>query len=138
MRRRRDFVNKQAYDGMLEDIFSLPVYASERIQVSVLSRVAPQESNDSCPSSRWDRSFFSSCPVTLFQVRKERKKMSEEKKVMDNEQELSEILQVRRDKLAELQQAGRNPFEQTKFVRSAWSSEIKDKYEDFNIFGKYF
>ncbi len=60
------------------------------------------------------------------------KKMSEEKKVMDNEQELSEILQVRRDKLAELQQAGRNPFEQTKFVRSAWSSEIKDKYEDFD------
>ena len=58
--------------------------------------------------------------------------MSEEKKVMDNEQELSEILQVRRDKLAELQQAGRNPFEQTKFVRSAWSSEIKDKYEDFD------
>ena len=60
------------------------------------------------------------------------KKMSEEKKVMDNEQELSEILQVRRDKLAELQQAGRNPFEQTKFVRSAWSSEIKDNYEDFD------
>ena len=60
------------------------------------------------------------------------KKMSEEKKVMDNEQELSEILQVRRDKLAELHQAGRNPFEQTKFVRSAWSSEIKDKYEDFD------
>ncbi len=58
--------------------------------------------------------------------------MSEEKKVMDNEQELSEILQVRRDKLAELQQAGRNPFEQTKFVRSTWSSEIKDKYEDFD------
>lgn len=58
--------------------------------------------------------------------------MSEEKKVMDNEQELSEILQVRRDKLAELQQAGRNPFEQTKFVRSAWSSEIKDNYEDFD------
>ena len=58
--------------------------------------------------------------------------MSEENMVQDNEQELSEILQVRRDKLAELQQAGRNPFEQTKFVRSAWSSEIKDKYEDFD------
>ena len=57
--------------------------------------------------------------------------MSEEKKIQDNEQELSEILQVRRDKLAELQQAGRNPFEQTKFVRSAWSSEIKDNYENF-------
>ena len=58
--------------------------------------------------------------------------MSEEKKVQENEQELSEILQVRRDKLSELQQAGRNPFEQTKFLRSAWSSEIKENYEEFD------
>ena len=58
--------------------------------------------------------------------------MSEEKKVQETEQELSEILQVRRDKLAELQQAGRNPFEQTKFNRSAWSSEIKGDYEKFD------
>ena len=58
--------------------------------------------------------------------------MSEEKKVQENEQELSEILQVRRDKLVELQQAGRNPFEQTKFKRSAWSSEIKEDYGAFD------
>ena len=37
------------------------------------------------------------------------------------EQELSEILQVRRDKLSGLQQEGRDPFQQTKFVRTAWS-----------------
>ena len=47
------------------------------------------------------------------------------------EQELSEILQVRRDKLAALQQEGRDPFQQTKFLRSAWSAEIKGDYDAF-------
>ena len=47
------------------------------------------------------------------------------------EMELSEILQVRRDKLAALQQEGRDPFRQTKFARTAWSQEIKDNYEAF-------
>ena len=46
--------------------------------------------------------------------------------------ELSEILQVRRDKLAALQQEGRDPFQKTKFTRSAWSSEIKDNYGAFD------
>ena len=45
--------------------------------------------------------------------------------------ELSEILQVRRDKLAALQQEGRDPFQQTKFSRTAWSQEIKDNYDAF-------
>ena len=47
-------------------------------------------------------------------------------------QELSEILQVRRDKLAALQQDGRDPFQQTKFRRSAWSEEIKADYDAFD------
>ena len=47
------------------------------------------------------------------------------------EMELSEILQVRRDKLAALQQEGRDPFRQTKFARTAWSQEIKDNYDSF-------
>lgn len=47
------------------------------------------------------------------------------------EQELSEILQIRRDKLASLQQEGRDPFQQTKFVRTAWSKEIKENYDRF-------
>ena len=45
--------------------------------------------------------------------------MSEETR--SQEQELSEILQIRREKLAELQAAGRDPFKLTRFVRSAWS-----------------
>ena len=48
------------------------------------------------------------------------------------EQELSEILQIRRDKLSSLQQEGRDPFQQTKFVRSAWSTEIKEDYDRFD------
>ena len=47
-------------------------------------------------------------------------------------QELSEILQVRRDKLKALQQEGRDPFEQTKFVRSAYSADIKADYDAFD------
>ena len=40
------------------------------------------------------------------------------------EMELSEILQVRRDKLSALQEEGRDPFRQTKFVRTAWTQAI--------------
>ena len=47
------------------------------------------------------------------------------------ELELSEILRIRRDKLAELREAGRDPFELTKFERTAWSAEITSGYEDF-------
>ena len=47
------------------------------------------------------------------------------------EQELSEILQIRRDKLAALQQDGRDPFTKTKFTRTAWSEEIKADYDAF-------
>ena len=59
--------------------------------------------------------------------------MSEEKNVQPaQEQELSEILQIRRDKLAALQQEGRDPFQQTRFIRSAWSREIKENYDAFD------
>lgn len=47
------------------------------------------------------------------------------------EQELSEILQIRRDKLAALQQEGRDPFTKTKFTRTAWSEEVKADYDAF-------
>lgn len=49
----------------------------------------------------------------------------------EQSQELSEILQIRRDKLAALQQEGRDPFQQTRFGRSAWSEEIKADYQAF-------
>ena len=47
------------------------------------------------------------------------------------EQELSEILQIRRDKLKNLQEEGRDPFQKTRFVRSAYSAEIKADYDSF-------
>ncbi len=46
-------------------------------------------------------------------------------------QDLSELLQVRRDKLAELQAEGRDPFAITRFERSAYSGEIKADFEKF-------
>lgn len=60
--------------------------------------------------------------------------MSDERKNIppEEEQDLSEILQVRRDKLKALQDEGRDPFQQTRFVRSAWSAEIKNDYESFD------
>lgn len=60
--------------------------------------------------------------------------MSDERKnfAPEGEQDLSEILQVRRDKLKALQDEGRDPFQQTRFVRSAWSAEIKNDYDSFD------
>ena len=60
--------------------------------------------------------------------------MSDERKNTppEEEQDLSEILQVRRDKLKALQDEGRDPFQQTRFVRSAWSAEIKNDYKSFD------
>ncbi|MBE7026811.1 MAG: lysine--tRNA ligase [Ruminococcaceae bacterium] len=43
-------------------------------------------------------------------------------------QQLSELLQIRRDKLTELQNAGQDPFIITKFDRTHVSSQIKDNY----------
>ena len=48
------------------------------------------------------------------------------------EPSLSEILLVRRDKLKALQDAGRNPFEQTRFARSAYSADIKEDFEAYD------
>lgn len=57
--------------------------------------------------------------------------MSQENNRQPEEMELSEILQVRRDKLAGLQAEGRDPFQITKFERSAYSAEIIGDYEAF-------
>ena len=45
-------------------------------------------------------------------------------------QELSEILQVRREKLSVLQSEGRDPFQETKFVVSRHAQEIKDNFDE--------
>ena len=45
------------------------------------------------------------------------------------EQELSELLQIRRDKLKTLQEEGRDPFQITRFVRSVWSADILNEFD---------
>ncbi|MBQ2704197.1 MAG: lysine--tRNA ligase [Clostridia bacterium] len=52
----------------------------------------------------------------------------EQNKAPVTEQELSEILQVRRDKLAQLQADGNNPFEITKYPQDSYSADVKEKY----------
>ncbi len=47
------------------------------------------------------------------------------------QQDLSELLMIRRQKLAELKQAGKDPFEITKFDVTNQSGEIKEKFEEF-------
>ena len=48
----------------------------------------------------------------------------------NNEQNLSEILQIRRDKLAELQQMNKNPFDITKYEQTHSSKQILDGFDD--------
>ena len=47
------------------------------------------------------------------------------------EQELSEILRVRRDKLKALQDEGRDPFVRTVYDRTAWSADLLNDYERY-------
>ena len=59
--------------------------------------------------------------------------MNEEKIVsseQNQEQDLNEILQIRRDKLAKLVESGRNPFEITKFDKTHSSKQIVDSFVD--------
>ena len=58
--------------------------------------------------------------------------MSEKNTNDTQKQELSELLQIRRDKLTAFQQEGRDPFCRTRFVRSAYSEEIKADYDAFD------
>ena len=45
------------------------------------------------------------------------------------EEDLNHLLKVRREKLAELQEAGKDPFQVTKYDVTVHSSEIKENYE---------
>ena len=47
------------------------------------------------------------------------------------EQDLNHLLKVRREKLAELQESGKDPFQITKFDVTAHSSDVKEKYEEY-------
>lgn len=44
-------------------------------------------------------------------------------------QDLNQLLKIRRDKLAELQANGKDPFQITKFNQTHHSQEVKDLYE---------
>ena len=46
-------------------------------------------------------------------------------------EELTEVLKVRRDKLAKLQEMGRNPFHVSRYDRTNYSTDIKDNFEAF-------
>ena len=54
--------------------------------------------------------------------------MSEQKTTQQPEQELSEQRRVRREKLAALQAAGEDPFQQTRFDWDATSAQIKEHF----------
>ena len=58
--------------------------------------------------------------------------MCDENRSAEVTEDLSEILQIRRDKLRALQDEGRDPFHVTRFDRSAWSTEIKGDYDAFD------
>ena len=48
----------------------------------------------------------------------------------EQEQDLNQLMLVRREKLEKLQKEGKNPFEITKFNRTHTSKDIKDNYEE--------
>ena len=56
--------------------------------------------------------------------------MSEQKTPQQPEQELSEQRRVRREKLAALQAAGEDPFQQTRFDWDATSAQIKEHFDE--------
>ena len=45
-------------------------------------------------------------------------------------EELSEVLRVRREKFAALKEAGRNPFEQTRYDRTAYAQQIAEHFDE--------
>ena len=47
------------------------------------------------------------------------------------EENISEILKVRQEKLAKLQEEGRNPFEIVKFDKDAYAQNIKDNFDQY-------
>ena len=51
---------------------------------------------------------------------------------MENEElDVNHLMQIRMDKLKDLQNAGKDPFEITKYDRTEFSKDIKDKYEEY-------
>ena len=57
--------------------------------------------------------------------------MQENNNVEEQELDLNQLMKIRREKLAELQEQGKDPFEITKFDRTNTAGEIKANYEKF-------
>ena len=55
--------------------------------------------------------------------------MADVQNTQEPQQDLNEILQVRRDKLKALQDEGRDPFNNTKFERTAYSADVKENFD---------
>ena len=51
--------------------------------------------------------------------------------VVQTEEDINRLMQVRIDKLKELQEQGKDPFEITKYDRTEFSNDIKDNYEKY-------
>ena len=57
-------------------------------------------------------------------------KMAEQKK---QEQDVNQLLKVRREKLAELQKNGQNPFEITKYDVTHHSEDIREQLKNWKV-----
>ena len=57
--------------------------------------------------------------------------MSEENNNQEQELDLNKLMQVRMEKLEELQKEGKNPYEITKYDRTETAGQIKENYEEF-------
>ncbi|MFR5602165.1 MAG: lysine--tRNA ligase, partial [Lachnospiraceae bacterium] len=57
--------------------------------------------------------------------------MAEQQNQNTNQEDLNHLLKVRREKLAELQAAGKDPFRITKYDVTAHSGDIKEDYENW-------
>lgn len=56
--------------------------------------------------------------------------MTKEPAAQEEVQDLSELLQIRRDKLQKLQQEGRDPFRVTVYPRDHFAQEIREHFEE--------
>ena len=54
----------------------------------------------------------------------------EQRNTPQEEQSLSELLQIRRDKLSQMQAAGQDPFTITTFSVTAKAQEVRDHFEE--------
>ena len=54
----------------------------------------------------------------------------DQQNVIDNQEDLTEVLKVRREKLSKLQEMGKNPFVQSRYDRTNYSMDIKNNFEE--------